>query len=243
MKIIACIPARLQSTRLANKLLLPLGDLSILATTYQNALNTNLFDEVIAICDKAILADEITNIGGKVWMSKHEHESGTDRIAEFLSALQEYDIILNIQADEPFIHKNILEKVILTFEDSKVQVATCRYEITDIDQINNPNHVKVICDENDFALYFSRSVIPYQRSIIADHKYYKHIGIYAFRPEALKQFSLLTPPVMERMESLENLRYIYYHIPVKLVTIDEMPISIDTREDYEMACERIAQKK
>jgi 3-deoxy-manno-octulosonate cytidylyltransferase (CMP-KDO synthetase) len=234
MKVIALIPARLQSTRLPNKLLLPLGEKSILATTYSNALATELFTDVIAICDDDLLAKEILNLNGKAFKSTKIHETGTDRIAEFAQQFNA-DIIINIQADEPFINKEILLKLIACFTDPIVEVASCRYQITEANDIQNSNHVKVICDENNFATLFSRSPIPFHRNANVTPQYYKHIGIYAFRPDALLKFTTLEPPLIEQAEQLENLRFIYYNIPVKMITIDEPMISIDTQEDYEKA--------
>jgi 3-deoxy-manno-octulosonate cytidylyltransferase (CMP-KDO synthetase) len=234
MNVIACIPARLQSTRLPNKLLLPLGNQSILATTYEAARNTHLFSKVIAICDKEILADEIAAINGDFLLSKKEHETGTDRIAEFLPQYNA-DIIINIQADEPFINKNILEELIKAFNDERVQVASCMYRLQNEEDILNPNHVKVVCDKNNFAQLFSRAPIPYQRNASIEVPVYKHVGIYAFRPSALRQFCESPAPLIEQAEQLENLRFIYYNIPVKMVVVEEMPISIDTQSDYEKA--------
>jgi 3-deoxy-manno-octulosonate cytidylyltransferase (CMP-KDO synthetase) len=234
MKIIACIPARLASTRLPNKLLLPLGQHSVLATTYINTKATELFYDVIVICDEQILANEIVNIGGTSFLSKQIHETGTDRIAEFIDEL-EADIIINVQGDEPFVNKAILEKIILAFDDKSIQVATAKYLITEQEDINNPNFVKVVCDKNDNALFFSRSPIPYKRSNKTASDYYKHVGIYAFRKLALQQFIKATPSMIEKTEQLENLRLIEEKITTKVVTIDQPIIGIDTEEDYKAA--------
>lgn len=238
MKVIALIPARLQSTRLPNKLLLPLGQHSILATTYLNTISTGLFSDTIAICDKEILADEILALGGKAFLSKKNHETGTDRIAEFAAQL-DADIIINIQADEPFVNASILEKLIAAFKDEKVQVASCQYQLQGEENIQNPNHVKVVCDQNNFAVLFSRSPIPFARNVEIQPAYFKHVGIYAFRPKALLKFAQYKAPLIEQAEQLENLRFIYYNIPIKIVTIDETPISIDTQQDYEYALSKI----
>jgi 3-deoxy-manno-octulosonate cytidylyltransferase (CMP-KDO synthetase) len=232
MKIVALIPARLESTRLPNKLLQNIGVDSVLTSTYKNALATNLFDDVICISNNELLDQEILNINGKVLRSTMQHETGTDRIAEFASEI-DADIIINIQADEPFINKELLQNLVTAFEDKTVEVATLMFKINNEDA-QNPNFVKVIADENNFAIYFSRHPIPFNRTN-ANIQYYKHIGIYAFRKNALIKFASLPQPDIEKAESLENLRFIYYKIPVKLIETNFTPIGIDTIEDLEKA--------
>jgi 3-deoxy-manno-octulosonate cytidylyltransferase (CMP-KDO synthetase) len=232
MKVAALIPARLESTRLPNKLLQKIVADSVLATTYKNTLATNLFSEVICISNNELLDLEINNINGKVLRSTKQHETGTDRIAEYAHEI-DADIIINIQADEPFINKELLQNLIDAFEDSNVEVATLMFKINNKEALN-PNFVKVIPDANNFAINFSRHAIPYNRTNI-NVQYYKHVGIYAFRKNALIKFATLPQPEIEKAESLENLRFIYYNMPVKLIETNFTPIGIDTIEDLERA--------
>jgi 3-deoxy-manno-octulosonate cytidylyltransferase (CMP-KDO synthetase) len=234
MKIIACIPARLSSTRLPNKLLLPLGKHNILTTTYLNTKATGLFNDVIVIAGDEILVEKINELGGKTLISKQHHETGTDRIAEFIDVL-EADIIINVQGDEPFVNKEILVKIISAFEDNSIDAVTAKYVITAQEDINNPNFVKVVCDINDNALFFSRSPIPYKRNQLSETIYYKHVGIYAFRKNALQQFVNASPSMLETTEQLENIRLIVEKIKTKVVTIAQPIIGIDTAEDYKAA--------
>jgi 3-deoxy-manno-octulosonate cytidylyltransferase (CMP-KDO synthetase) len=232
MKIVALIPARLQSTRLPKKLLQMLGNKSVLATTYCNAVATQLFDQVIGVADDALLKKEIENENGICYLSTTTHETGSDRIAAFAHEI-DADIFINIQADEPFVNKIILQQLIDSFKNPEVQVATLMYPITEL-EAQNPNYVKVLPNANNCAITFSRSPIPYNRSGLHQN-YYKHIGIYAFRKNALIQFAQLPQPDIEKAESLENLRFIYYGIPVFLIATTYTPIGIDTLEDLEKA--------
>src|SRR5204863_2012559 len=165
MKIIAVIPARYASTRFPAKLMQDLGGKTVILRTYESALNTKLFDDVFVVTDSDIIYKEIVSHGGKAIMSIKEHESGSDRIAEAVENL-DVDIVVNVQGDEPFIDAEPLAKVIEVFRndtEKKVDLASLMREIKDEDEINNPNNVKVVVDQNGFALYFSRSVIPYPR--------------------------------------------------------------------------------
>jgi 3-deoxy-manno-octulosonate cytidylyltransferase (CMP-KDO synthetase) len=230
MKVVALIPARLHSTRLPEKLMQMLRDKTVLQTTYINAVATNLFAEVIAICDSANLQQSILDIGGKALLSKKQHDTGTDRIAEFADAI-DADVIINIQADEPAVNATIISALLEGLKkDQQAQIATPIYPI-DADEAQNPNFVKVIADANMHAITFSRSVLPYQRNQDATVQYWKHVGIYAFRKAALLAFPQLSVPAIEQAEQLENLRFIYHGLKVRVVHIAEHPIGIDTAED------------
>ena len=192
MKIIAVIPARYASTRFPAKLMQDLGGKTVISRTYQAAVNTRLFDDVFVVTDSILIYDEIISNGGKAIMSVKEHESGSDRIAEAVENL-DVDIVVNVQGDEPFINAEPLAKVLDVFRndfDKKVDLASLMVEITNEDDINNPNNVKVVTDQSGFALYFSRSVIPYPREKNVGVRYFQHIGIYAFRKAALMDFIL-----------------------------------------------------
>ena len=183
MKIIAVIPARYASTRFPAKLMQDLGGKTVITRTYEAAVNTNLFDDVFVVTDSEVIFNEIVSKGGKAIMSTKEHESGSDRIAEAIVNL-EVDIVVNVQGDEPFINKEPLQKVLKVFRndtEKKIDLASLMREITNLEDINNPNNVKVVVDQNNFALYFSRSVIPYPREVNVGVRYMQHIGIYAFR--------------------------------------------------------------
>ena len=237
MKIIAVIPARYASTRFPAKLMQDLGGKTVITRTYEAALNTQLFDDVFVVTDSSLIFDEITNAGGKAIMSVKEHESGSDRIAEAVEHLN-VDIVVNVQGDEPFINVAPLAKVIEVFRndlDKKVDLASLMREITNEDEINNPNNVKVIIDQNGFALYFSRSVIPYPRERNVGVRYFQHVGIYAFRKEALMAFYKLPMTTLEASEKLEQLRYLEYGKRIKMVETTDVSIGIDTFEDLEKA--------
>ena len=237
MKTVALIPARYAATRFPAKLMQMLGNKTIIRHTYENTVATLLFDEVIVVTDSEIIFNEIVQNGGYAIMSKGEHESGSDRIAEAVADI-DVEVIINVQGDEPFIKKEILEKLIKIFTEDRnnsVLVASPMHEITDSAMIKDPNVVKVVVDKNMFSLLFSRSVIPFARSNDAGIKYYKHVGIYAYRKEALINFTNWPITPLEAAEKIECLRYLENGIRLKMVLTNESPISIDTKEDLEKA--------
>ena len=237
MKIIAVIPARYASTRFPAKLMQDLGGKTVILRTYEAAINTKLFDDVFVVTDSDLIYDEIVSHGGKAIKSIKEHESGSDRIAEAVEKL-EVDIVINVQGDEPFIDAEPLAKVIEVFRndwDQKVDLASLMREITNADDINNPNNVKVVVDQNGFALYFSRSVIPYPRETNVGVRYMQHIGIYAFRKQALLDFYSLPMKSLEASEKLEQLRYLEFGKRIKMIETIHVGIGIDTPEDLEKA--------
>ena len=237
MKIIAVIPARYASTRFPAKLMQDLGGKTVILRTYEAAINTKLFDDVFVVTDSDLIYDEIVSHSGKAIRSIKEHESGSDRIAEAVQNL-DVDIVINVQGDEPFIDTEPLAKVIEVFKndlDKKVDLASLMREITNEDDINNPNNVKVVVDQNGFALYFSRSVIPYPREKNVGVRYMQHIGIYAFRKQALLDFYSLPMQSLEASEKLEQLRYLEFGKRIKMVETTHVGIGIDTPEDLEKA--------
>ncbi|MBG6188570.1 3-deoxy-manno-octulosonate cytidylyltransferase [Flavobacterium sp. CAN_S2] len=237
MKIIAVIPARYASSRFPAKLMQDLGGKTVILRTYEAAINTQLFDDVFVVTDSDLIYDEIVSHGGKAIKSIKEHESGSDRIAEAVENL-DVDIVINVQGDEPFIDAEPLAKVIEVFKndlDKKVDLASLMHEITNEDDINNPNNVKVVVDQNGFALYFSRSVIPYPREKNVGVRYMQHIGIYAFRKQALLDFYSLPMQSLEASEKLEQLRYLEFGKRIKMVETTHVGIGIDTPEDLEKA--------
>ncbi|WP_439504767.1 3-deoxy-manno-octulosonate cytidylyltransferase [Sediminibacterium sp.] len=230
MKIVAMIPARYAATRFPAKLMQTLGNKSVIRHTYDNTLATGLFGDVIVVTDSEIIFNEITSNGGKAIMSKKNHESGSDRIAEAAADL-DVDIIVNVQGDEPFVQKDPLEKLLATFKEPTVQVASLMQELKDPTLIEDPNYVKVAVDRNMNSLFFSRSVIPYPRDKNISIPYYEHIGVYAFRKQALLNFTNWPMTPLEAAEKIECLRYLEYGVPLKMVLTQYMGVEIDTPED------------
>lgn len=228
------IPARYAATRFPAKLMQPLGGKTVIRHTYDNTVATGLFDEVIVVTDSKIIFDEIVSNGGKAKMSVKEHESGSDRIAEAAAGMNA-DIIVNVQGDEPFVKKEPLEKLLQQFTDPSVQVASLMQVITGRDDIMDPNFVKVTVDKQMNSLFFSRSVIPYPRDREFPTHYYEHIGVYAFRKQALMNFTNWPMTPLEAAEKIECLRYLENGIPLRMVVVDYMGIEIDTPEDLEKA--------
>ncbi|WP_308993627.1 3-deoxy-manno-octulosonate cytidylyltransferase [Mariniflexile litorale] len=237
MKIISMIPARYSASRFPGKLMQDLSGKTVILRTYEATVNTNLFDDVLVVTDSDIIYNEIISNGGKAMMSKKEHECGSDRIAEAVEFL-DIDIVINVQGDEPFTDKESLEKLIAVFKDDhnkNIDLASLMVHITDEDEINNPNTVKVIVDQSKFALYFSRSPIPYPRDKNAGVKYYKHKGVYAFRKEAILDFYRLPMLPLEASEKIECIRYLEYGKRIKMVETTTEGVEIDTPEDLERA--------
>lgn len=244
MKIIAVIPARYASTRFPAKLMQDLGGKTVILRTYEASVATKLFDDVFVVTDSDLIFNEIVSNGGKAIMSVKEHESGSDRIAEAIFSL-DVDIVVNVQGDEPFTEAGPLEQVLSVFkndEDHKIDLASLMREITAEEEINNPNNVKVVVDQSQFALYFSRSVIPYPRDKDVGVRYFQHIGIYAFRKQALLDFYSLPMKSLEASEKLEQLRYLEFGKRIKMVETTHVGIGIDTAEDLEKARAILASK-
>ncbi|MBK7884819.1 MAG: 3-deoxy-manno-octulosonate cytidylyltransferase [Chitinophagaceae bacterium] len=235
MKKIALIPARYAATRFPAKLMQMLGNKTVILHTYQNTVATHLFDEVMVVTDSDIIFNEIKNNGGKVVMSIQQHESGSDRIAEAVADM-EVDIIVNVQGDEPFMQKVPLQKLLQAFEqDKNVQVASLMQILEDEELIADPNNVKVAVDKNNNSLLFSRSPIPYHRDKNIAVTYYKHIGVYAYKKQALLNFTNWPVTPLEAAEKIECLRYLENGILLKMILTEYNGIGIDTPEDLERA--------
>ena len=230
MRKIAMIPARYAATRFPAKLMQMLGNKTVILHTYDNTVATNLFDEVMVVTDSDIIYNEIINNGGKAMMSIKEHQSGSDRIAEAIENM-DVDIVVNVQGDEPFVQKEPLEKLLSVFTDEKVAVASLMQVLHVKEFIDDPNYVKVTVDKNMNALMFSRSPIPYHRDKNVSPVYYEHIGVYAFRKQALLNFTAWPITPLEAAEKIECLRYLENGIPLKMVVTQFMGIEIDTPED------------
>lgn len=231
------IPARYSASRFPGKLMQNLAGKTVILRTYEATVATNLFDEVYVVTDSDVIYNEITSNGGKAIMSQKEHDSGSDRIAEAVEHM-DVDIVVNVQGDEPFTERESLKKVLDVFKDDDkrdIDLASLMVEITDWDEISNPNTVKVIVDQNNFALYFSRSPIPFPRDKEAGARYFKHKGIYAFRKDALIDFYKLPMRFIEATEKIECIRYLEYGKRIKMVETTVEGVEIDTPEDLERA--------
>lgn len=236
MKIVAMIPARFEASRFPGKLMKDLAGKSVILRTYEATKQSNLFEEVYVVTDSDIIYDEIVSNGGMAIKSIEEHESGSDRIAEAVVGL-DIDIVVNVQGDEPFTQKEPLNNLLEVFKkdiQKEVDIASLKIKMDDLEEINNPNNVKVVTDDHNFAMYFSRSPIPYPRDENFA-EYFKHIGIYAFRKEALLKFTELPINKLEAAEKLENLRFLAHGLKVKMVETTQIAIGIDTPEDLEKA--------
>lgn len=237
MKIIAVIPARYASTRFPAKLMQDLGGKTVIRRTYEATVQTNLFDDVFVATDSDLIFEEIIKHGGKAVMSVKNHESGSDRIAEAVEGI-EADIVINVQGDEPFVNKENLANLIEIFTqdtNKEVDLASLMTPLNDWSLIENPNNVKVVVDNYNTALYFSRSVIPYPREENVGVQYYQHIGVYAFRKAALLEFTTWPMKTLEASEKLEQLRYLEHGKRIKMVVTKHVGVGIDTAEDLERA--------
>ena len=233
MKIIAVIPARYDSKRFPGKLLKKIGKRTIVEQTYLSTYNTGLFDDVYVATDNEKIYSLIHSAGGKVIMSDGEFVCGTDRIASAVSKL-DVDIVINVQGDEPFIDKNSLLLLINSLKNDKkheISLASLMNEISDPKQIKDPNIVKVIVDNKNFAIYFSRFGLPYKIDDEKKANYFKHIGVYAFRKKSLLEFPSLEVGPLEISEKIECIRFIENQKKIKMITTLFEGVSIDTPAD------------
>ena len=227
------IPARYSASRFPGKLMQDLEGESVILRTYKATVNTMLFSEVYVVTDSEIISHEIKKNGGLVIMSTNHHESGSDRIAEAVKSVN-CDLVVNVQGDEPFTDCESLDKVISVFKtdtEKEIDLASLMVHITDVNEIENPNTVKVIVDQRNFALYFSRSPIPFSRDKTVDTKHFKHKGVYAFRKQALLDFTKLPMKMLEASEKIECIRYLEFGKKIKMVETTIQGIEIDTPED------------
>ena len=234
MKVIAVIPARYAATRFPGKLMQLLGGQTVIARTYLATKGSGLFDEVLVATDSEVIAAEIEGLGGAVFMSQAEHESGSDRIAEAVRD-RAVDVIVNVQGDTPFVQAEPLRKLIALFEDPGVQVGSLMDVIGDDASLKDPNVVKVCVDKNNNSLFFSRSVIPYPRNTDSPITHYRHIGVYAYRKSAILQFTQWPVTPLEDAEKIECLRYLEHGVQLRMALTPPMGIDINTPEDLEKA--------
>ena len=238
------IPARYEASRFPGKLMKDLAGKPVILRTYEAAVETKLFDNVYVVTDSTIIFDTITKAGGNAIMSIKEHSCGSDRIAEAVENL-DIDIVVNVQGDEPFTNAIDMENVLNVFYEKdaeEIDLASIMTVIDDWEEVQNPNNVKVIVDQNNFALYFSRSPIPYPRDKEVGAIYHKHKGIYAFRKQAVLDFYNLPMRNLEASEKIEAIRYLEYGKRIKMVESDSPAIGIDTPEDLERALKYYSEK-
>lgn len=246
MKVLAIIPARYASTRFPGKPLAMLGGESIISRVYRRVSRTEGVDDVVVATDDERICDHVESFceEGAVMMTSEKHNSGTERCGEVAERLERqgyrYDVIINVQGDEPFIEPSQIESLIACFNDPEVQIATLKTRIHSTDELFSPNNVKVVCADNGRALYFSRQPIPYRRGVEQKHwldegEYFKHVGIYAFRAEVLHEVCQLKPAALEESEKLEQLRWLAAGYTIQVLETPHANIGIDTPEDLAAA--------
>jgi len=240
--IIGIIPARFASTRLLGKPLAEIGGKPMIQHTYENALKSKLINEIAVAVDDDKVAQVVKGFGGKAILTPKNISTGSDRIAFAARNIPEAKIIVNIQGDEPFIKGAMIDQAIepLLFDNS-VKVSTLAKKIESIDELKSPSVVKVVFDYNNYAMYFSRSIIPYVRDArtyidrLQHADIYKHIGLYVYRREALLKFTQLEPTDLERTEKLEQLRMLENGMKIKIVETEYENLAVDTPEDLQKA--------
>lgn len=236
MKILGIIPARYASTRFPGKPLVNIAGKSMIQRVYEQAKKCHSLSEVIVATDDNRIFNHVTQFGGKAVMTDSSHQSGTDRCAEIAAAHPEYDVIINIQGDEPYIDPEQITKVAACFTTGEVQLATLIKKITSAEELLNTNSPKVLINKQQEAIYFSRSPLPYirgaeQKNWLEHFTYFKHIGIYGYRADILQQITRLSVSGLEKAESLEQLRWIENGYRIKVAETELETIAIDTPED------------
>lgn len=238
MKFLGVIPSRYASTRLEGKPLKDICGHTMVEWVYKRALKSKLDSVVIATDDERIVK-EVKSFGGNVILTRKDHLNGTSRIAEVCETYNDYDVIVNIQGDEPLIEPDMINSIIDSFiKDNTIPMSTLKYKLTDMAEIENPNAVKVVTDKNDFAIYFSRSVIPYPRNLNIDN-YYKHVGIYGYKREFVMEYAKMLSTPLELSESLEQLRVLENGYKIKVLETPYKIIGVDTQEELERVREYI----
>ncbi len=244
LKVLAVIPARYESTRFPGKPLVMLGGKPLIQWVWDGVRSMSGLDDVVVATDDERIATAVRGFGGRAMMTSSNHRSGTDRCCEVVSTLKaqdrEYDVVLNVQGDEPFVNQEQLYKLINCFVQESVQIATLKTRIRSTEELFSPDNVKVVCNSRGEAIYFSRQPIPYMRGVeqsqwLERHEYYKHVGIYAFRAGIMDRLKVLPPSPLEKCESLEQLRWIEQGYTLRVVETEEANIGIDRPEDLAQA--------
>ncbi|MFA6074653.1 MAG: 3-deoxy-manno-octulosonate cytidylyltransferase [Negativicutes bacterium] len=231
MKVLCVIPARYASTRLPGKPLLQLAGKPMVWRVYERASSAVLPQKTVVATDSQEIFDVMINLGGQAVMTRADHPTGTDRLAEVAQLFPEYDLIVNVQGDEPLIEPCVIDQLAQALiDDDTAQMATCMNEM-DEEEYNNPAAVKVVTDVNGNALYFSRSILPYPRNKTG-YPVYKHIGIYAYRRDFLIKYAQMAPTPLEQTESLEQLRALENSYKIKVIKVPYKFYGVDTLEDF-----------
>ena len=233
MKVIGIIPSRYESTRFPGKPLINLAGKTMIQRVYEGVSRSQLIDRVIVATDDQRIFSEVKSFGGEVMMTSTQHQTGTDRCIEIVNEVDQCDIAINIQGDEPLVNADKIDEMVESFADSSVQIATLASSNITRDEIENFNRIKLVLDQNDNALYFSRSAIPNNSKGGSSDIYMKHIGLYAFRKEALKRIETMMPCGIEQAESLEQLRWMFYGEQIKVIKTSIETPNIDVPEDVE----------
>lgn len=238
MKFLGVIPSRYASTRLEGKPLKDICGHTMIEWVYKRTKLSNL-DEVVVATDDERIYKEVERFGGKAILTSKEHENGTSRIAEVCTKYEDYDVIVNVQGDEPLIEPEMINSIINSFkEDDTISMSTLKYKIDTMEEIENPNYVKVITDKKGYALYFSRSVIPYPRKLDIQN-YYKHVGLYGYKRDFVVEYAKMEPTPLELSESLEQLRALENGYRIKVMETPYKIIGVDTQEELEKVREYI----
>ena len=234
MKILCVIPARYASTRLPGKPLADIAGKPMICRVYDRAVQAKCLSEVVVATDDQRVLQAVEAHGGKAMMTAKDHPTGTDRLAEVAAAYPDIDLIINVQGDEPLIEPSIIDALAAAFDgDADLKMATVMTEITDEAEQMNPNNVKVVTDRNGYALYFSRSLLPYPR-YRKGVPVYKHIGIYAYKREFLLHYAKMAPTPLEETEALEQLRALENGYRIKVIRTAHRFVGVDTAEDLAM---------
>lgn len=237
MKSICVIPARYSSTRLPGKPLKDICGKPMICRVWERASRAKSVAEVIVATDDERILQAVENNSGRAVMTRSDHKTGTDRLAEVAEKFPDVDVIVNVQGDEPLIEPSLIDELIAEFvADDDLQMATVATELTDADEMNNPNNVKVVLDRYNDALYFSRSLIPYPRNA-GNAKVFKHIGIYAYRRQFLIDYAKMEPTPLEKSESLEQLRALENGFKIRVIKSDCRFVGVDTEEDLKLVNE------
>ena len=230
MKALCIIPARYASTRLPGKPLKDICGKPMICRVYERAKLAKSVDEVIVATDDERIFRAVESNNGRAMMTRADHKTGTDRLAEVAEKFSDVDVIVNVQGDEPLIESRLIDELIAQFDDAELQMATVAVELNDEDEMKNPNNVKVVIDKKNNALYFSRSLIPYPRNI-GKSKVFKHIGIYAYRRNFLLDYAKMPSTPLEESESLEQLRALENGYKIRVIKSNCKFVGVDTEED------------
>ena len=237
LRILGVIPARYASSRFPGKPLLDLKGKSMIQRVYEGVKKSTILTEVIVATDDVRIEEEVKRFGGKVVMTSLHHPSGTDRCGEVARLYQDFDVVINIQGDEPLVDFRQIDQLAAAFHNPATNIATLGIKQVTMEDIVNPNRIKIVVDQNQNALYFSRSPIPnfanYKGEPLDFYPFYRHIGLYAYKTNVLQELVNLAPTLLEQIESLEQLRWLYYGYKITVVETDIETPNIDVPEDVE----------